>query len=279
MSFSTSRLWIVFSEYLRNYYRSRSFYMMLAMSLIISAIMMYFSLKYGGSLQFKFGGISLNSLSVSLKENIILYLWGFVLSYLPVFSAVFFGSPAISSEIENGTAYHVFPLPIRRSTLLVGKLMAAIAVSSVVVSIYSVFEIISLEIMYGTIPGELFALSYLLLLLFVVSITSFTFLISSIFNKNLYAYITVFLLYYLIFNAVYIVLAIFYDYSAFFLLSQAASMVERVFVDLNNAFVGGGVTLNGAGTGEILTSIIVMLLYTVVSVAGSLVLFDRKEVK
>ncbi|OWP56964.1 MAG: ABC transporter permease [Thermoplasmatales archaeon B_DKE] len=271
---------IVMWQYFRNYYRSRSFYLMFVISLLISALMTYFTLKYIGNLHISFAGTSFNSLPSSLKESAVLYLWAFVLSYLPVFSAVFFGSPAVSSEIENKTAYHIFPLPIRRSTLLIGKFTAAVIVSYIIVSIYIVFEILSYVILFGSFPGIVFLYSYLLLLLFIISITAFTFLISSIFNKNMYAYITVFLLYYLIFNALYIILDFLYNYNAFFLLSDAASIIERVFINLNTTVPGStSISLNGAGTGPTEIAALVMILYTVVSIAGSLILFDRKEVK
>ncbi len=276
----TGKFGIVVSQYFRNYYRSRSFYLMLVISLLISGLMTYFSLKYIGNLHVTFGGFSFSSLSSSLKESAVLYLWAFVLSYLPVFSAVFFGSPAISSEIENKTAYHIFPLPIRRSTLLFGKLTAAVAVSYIIVSIYTIFEIISYVILFGSFPGIVFLYSYLLLLLFIISITAFTFLVSSIFNKNMYAYITVFLLYYLIFNALYIILDFLYNYNAFFLLSEAASIIERVFIDINTTVPGStSLSLNGAGSGPIGIAAIVMVIYAVISIAGALILFDRKEVK
>ncbi len=280
MAHVTGKFGIVLSQYFRNYYRSRSFYLMLVISLLISGLMTYFSLKYMENLHISFVGIPFRSLSSTIKESAVLYLWAFVLSYLPVFSAVFFGSPAISSEIENKTAYQIFPLPIRRSTLLIGKFTAAVAVSYIIVSIYTIFEILSYVILFGSFPGMVFLYSYLLLLLFIISITAFTFLISSIFNKNMYAYITVFLLYYLIFNALYIILDFLYNYNAFFLLSDAASIIERVFININTTVPARtSVSLNGAGAGSMEIAAVVMILYTVVSIAGSLILFDRKEVK
>ena len=157
---------------------------------------------------------------------------------------------------------------------------AAIAVSYIIVSIYTIFEIISYVILFASFPGMVFLYSYLLLLLFIISITAFTFLISSIFNKNMYAYITVFLLYYLIFNALYIILDFLYNYNAFFLLSEAASIIERVFIDINTTVPGSSsISLNGAGSGPIGIAAIVMVIYAVISIAGSLILFDRKEVK
>ena len=96
----------------------------------------------------------------------------------------------------------------------------------------------------------------------------------------MYAYITVFLLYYLIFNALYIILDFLYNYNAFFLLSEAASIIERVFIDINTTVPGStSISLNGAGSGPIGIAAIVMVIYAVISIAGALILFDRKEVK
>ena len=82
------------------------------------------------------------------------YIWEFVLQLLPVFAAVFFGSPALSSEIESRTAFNVFPLPVSRFVLHLGKFFAALTVELEVLFSCPIKE---LKLMESETPMELFA--------------------------------------------------------------------------------------------------------------------------
>lgn len=270
---------IVYSHYFTNYYRSRSFYLMLILILLISSIMSYLSFRYSNSLPPFLSGVNINSLPSGEKLRIFSFLWSFLLVDIPVFAAVFFGSPAISSEIESKTALHIFSLPTGRYTLLSGKYLAALSVTLIVVSIYIAFEAAVLGIIFHSLPSMLFYKSYAMLALFSLSLVSLTFLVSSLFSKNLYAYITVFVLYFLVFNAVNFVLLLLYNYNAFFLLSNAAEIIQKVFVNESFGGISGSGSLSPAGTTEILRSSIVMVIYTVGAYVAALLIFERKEVK
>ncbi len=272
------RFLTVYGHYFRNYYRSRSFYVMLILILLISALMTYLSFRYSNNLPSFLGGAQFNNLPISERENIFSFLWAFVLLDIPVFASVFFGSPAVSSEIENKTAYHIFSLPIGRYTLLSGKYLASFTVTLVITSIYIGFETAVLLVLFHSLPSPGFFYSYGLLVLFILSITSLTFLISSIFSKNLYAYITVFLIYFLVFNVVDIMMQLLYNYNAFFLLSNASSIVQRVFVNVSTGGLSTQGSISPASTPEIMTSLLVMVLYTVFGLVASLFIFERREV-
>ncbi|HKJ97034.1 MAG TPA: ABC transporter permease, partial [Thermoplasmataceae archaeon] len=270
------RFLTVFTHYFTNYYRSRSFYVMLILILLISSLMTYLSFRYSNNLPSFLGGTQFQNLPVSEKENVFAFLWAFILLDVPVFASVFFGSPAVSSEIENKTSYHIFSLPIGRFTLLGGKYLAAFAVTLVVTSIYIAFEAAVLGIEFHAFPFPRFYISYGLLILFILSLTSLTFLISSIFSKNLYAYITVFIIYFLVFNVVEILLQLLYSYNAFFLLSNASSIVQRVFINVSTSNFSSAGSITPAGIHEVLTSSFVMLLYTVIGFVAALFVFERR---
>lgn len=272
------RFFTVYSHYFTNYYRSRSFYVMLILILLISSLMTYLSFRYSNSLPSFLGGTQFTHLPSSEKENIFSFLWAFVLLDVPVFASVFFGSPAVSSEIENKTAYHIFSLPIGRYTLLSGKYLAAFSVTLVITSIYIAFEAGVLGILFHALPPVRFYISYGLLIMFIFSITSLTFVISSIFSKNLYAYITVFLIYFLVFNVVGIILQLLYSYNAFFLLSNASNIIQRVFINVSTSGFSNAGSITPANVHEILISSFVMLLYTVIGFVAALFIFERREV-
>ncbi len=280
MTGTARTLRVATAYYFRNYYRSKSFYLMLIIAILVSVLLTYFSLKYINRLDLIIPKGLLSTLGNSGKEEIFGYLWAFVLLDLPVFASVFFGSTAISSEIENKTAFHIFLLPIGRVTLLVSKYLAAVAVTFITVLIYVAFQAAVFEYLF---PGPLllpFYQSLGLLLIFVFSITAFTFLISSIFNKNTYAYITVFLIYFLVFNAYEIIVEFLYKTTPYYLLNVAADAMEKVYLNIStNPFSTSSSTFAPATVGTLYTSIGVMVAYAIVSFAAALIIFDRKEVK
>ncbi|MEM3676300.1 MAG: ABC transporter permease [Thermoplasmataceae archaeon] len=265
-------------HYFKNYYRSKSFFLILAVVLLVGSLLTFFSFRYLGDIPRIFPSLS-GKMSPALEENLLSYLWALVLIDLPVFSAVFFGSPAISGEIESRTAFYIFTLPIRRLSLLLAKYIAASLATLAAVMIYVLFQFVSLEIIFhGSVPGA-FLVSLALLMVFVFSITAFTFLISSIFNKNTYAYISVFLIYFLVFYAATIISEFLYSYYPYFLLNNATSIVGRVYLNINPGVLTTSLSLSGANAGDILSSLLVMILYLVLSLAASAILFERKEVK
>ncbi len=270
-------LGVVYKQYFKNYYRSRSFYLMLILVVIISFMMTYLTFKYHNSIPAFIGGGVYSSLSITLKARVFNYLWAFGLSNFPVFASVFFGSPSISSEVEFNTAFHIFPLPISRYTLLIGKYLAALSVTVILISFYMGVQVLVIDYVFKIGPVMQFYYSYMMAVLFVVAIMAFTFMISSIFTKNLYAYITVFVIYFLIFNSMTLVFQILYNIDSSFLLSSAAGMVGRVYIDISPSTLLGGGSLSPASFPEIMVSVLVMTVYTAISLAVAVVMFERME--
>ncbi|MGP6220789.1 ABC transporter permease [Caldiplasma sukawensis] len=267
-----------FVYYFRNYYRSRSFYLMLILSFIVSILLTYLSFKYSSKIPTfaKAGGITL--VGTTAYERVLAWLWNFILSYLPVFAAVFFGSPAISSEIETKTAFHVFTLPIPRYILLIGKYFASVLATILIAVVYTVFELAVFQYIYGfLVIGFLYA--FLLTVLFIIAISAFTFLVSSIFNKNTYAYIVVLITYVLVFNAAEIVIELLYKVKPFYLLNYAETAIERVFVNLQFGITTTSNSPFPASFHTEITAALVMLIYAIVSIGAATILFERKEVK
>ena len=267
------------SYYFRNYYRSRSFYLMLVISLLVSALMTFFTIRYVNKLPELLPNLNLTNIGYNTKESIFGFVWSFVLLDLPVFASVFFGSSAISSEIENKTAFHIFTLPIGRSSLLLSKYLAAVFVTILTVLVYLIVEAATFLYVFPVPLVGAYYNGLWLLVVFIFSMTALTFMISSIFNKNTYAYITVFLIYFLIFNAYQLISEFLYKTTPFYLLDSASNIVEKVYINVTLSPFNFNFSLSPVGNGEILQAIIVMLIYTLVSLATALIIFERKEVK
>lgn len=238
-------------------------------------MMIYFSFKYINNFP-KFLGSS--SIPITIKEALFYFLWTLILLYVPVFSAVFFGSPAISSEIENKTAYFIFPLPINRYKLYIGKFLAAFTVSFIIMIIYLIVEVGTLSYLFHSLPTIYFYYSLLLLIIFILTMTSVTFMISAIFNKNTYAYITVLLIYYIVFYAGSFIIELLYKIDPIYLLSDAASIIERAYMNINTADFFSTPSISPAPFADIIFSALIMVIYFIASFAIGLILFERKEV-
>ncbi len=252
---------------------------MLIITILVSLLLTYFTFTYIPKLPSLFSNFKGFFNTPGFSQRLVGFLWSFVLLDLPVFASVFFGSPAISSEIESKTAFYVFPLPIPRYVLLLAKYFAAVSVTIAVIMIYLIIQGIVFYMVFNGILLVPYFLSMGLTILFIFSIVALTFLVSTIFNKNTYAYISVFLLYFLIFYAYTIISEVLYKVVPYYLLNNSASIIERVYLNITTGFGSFSVTPNGAGYSDILTSAIIMLIYTIISLTGALLLFERKEVK
>ncbi|KAA8923106.1 ABC transporter permease [Thermoplasma sp.] len=275
----TSKFAVAFSYYFKNYYRSRSFYLMLALIVLITAIMSYFSFRYQGKIDNFLSRFDSAAINASLKSRALDYIWSFVLVDIPVYAAVFFGSPSISSEIEDRTAFHIFSLPVGRVTILTAKYAAAYAVTVLISIIYLIIEAVITRTIYGTLDLKAFLISFLITLIFIASVLAFTFFISSIFNRNIYAYITVLIIYFLVFNAVDVITSLLYSTTSPFLLNNAANIIMEVFVNINLFTFSPTISLSPAGTSQILLAVAVMIVYLAASLAAAAILFENKEAK
>jgi len=270
---------VAFSYYFKNYYRSRSFYLMLALILLITAIMSYFSFRYQGKIDSFLGRFDRSAITSGLKARALDYIWSFVLVDIPVYAAVFFGSPSISSEIEDRTAFHIFSLPVGRITILSAKYAAAYAVTILVSIIYFIAEAIITRTIYGTIDTNAYLESFAITLIFVGSVIAFTFFISSIFNRNIYAYITVLIIYFLVFNAIDVITSLLYSTTSPFLLNNAANIIMEVFININLFTFSPTISLSPASSSQILLAVAVMIIYLAASMAAAAILFESKEAK
>ena len=252
---------------------------MLALIIIISGIMSYFSFRYQSKINTFLDRFDSTTITTSLKSRALDYIWSFVLVDIPVYAAVFFGSPSISSEIEDRTAFHIFSLPVGRMSILSAKYAAAYAATVLISLIYIILEAIITIRIYGTIDMSSYLLSLMLTLIFIASVLAFTFFISSIFNRNIYAYITVLIIYFLVFNAVDVITSLLYSTTSPFLLNNAANIIMEVFVNINLFTFSPTISLSPASASKIFLAVAVMIIYLVASLAAATVLFENKEAK
>jgi len=171
---SLSHVGIVTKYNFLNYFRARRFYVMLAIVIIISGL-------FTGLLAYYQPGTL-----VGTGDPLAFYRggWGNFASFVLVLSTAFFGGDAISGEFQNRTGYFLVPNPIRRSAIYVGKWLAALAASSIILGIFALIMLANGLYYYpGSVPWG-FVQSLGFAWIYLVAALSLTFAFSSLFKSS-----------------------------------------------------------------------------------------------
>lgn len=208
---------------------------------------------------------------------------GFV-TILAALAATFFGADALVGEFEHHTGYFLFPQPVTRASIFLGKALAALALTVLTLGAYYGIVAAATRIVMGSLPIEL-AYSFLLAILYAIAALGLAFFLSSAMRTTTVASVLTFTL-------------------LFFVLTFVGFIINITGVrpDGNLAFAGqtisdilsgpypeaypGDVTVPGPGGSTItlyspavVTSIGVMVLWALVGFALALLLYRRREMK
>lgn len=207
---------------------------------------------------------------------------GFV-NLLIIISAALFAGDAISGEFEKKTALLIFSTPQRRTSIFVGKYIAALLAIFVVVSLYYIITIVEIAGIYGmdNIPYEV-VISYLLALLYVCGVLSLTFFFSSILKGVISSTLLSFFSLMMILPIVSMLLTV-AKIEPWFIVTYSAGLITDVF----GLPTHGGVVMGGPEGGRRLvmytpdfaTGVEVMVAYCVILFIISIIIADRKDVE
>ncbi|MDG7011190.1 MAG: ABC transporter permease [Nitrososphaerota archaeon] len=163
-----------------NYFRARRFYVMLGIILLISLLL---TVLVGYYRPVSFLGIPGEPVSLAVL-GFYGAGWGGFISLVVIISAAFFGGDAISGEFQNRTGYFLVPNPIRRSAIYVGKWIAALAASTIIVLIFAAIILANgLYYFPGNVPWQ-FEQSVAFAWVYLVAALSLTFAFSSLFKSS-----------------------------------------------------------------------------------------------
>jgi ABC-2 type transport system permease protein len=192
--------------------------------------------------------------------------------------AVFFAGDAIAGEFERKTGYILFPNPVRRTTLVVGKYLACcIAVILLIIFEYGIV-CISLLAIYGHIPIET-AKSFGLCLLFAGSVLSVTFLFSSV-SKGAMGATVIALVFIMIISGIIDGVLTMANQPSWFLLSKAGDSIVTVYGGYEIFLPGGmpqDLPTDVLKAPDINLSILAMVIYLVVCFLLSIWITKRKQ--
>ena len=210
------------------------------------------------------------------------------LSILSILSATFFGADAIVSEYESKTGYFLFPNPIRKTAIFLGKFIASALVSVGAIGLYYVIAVVSVRFIDGSIPANT-GLSFAYSLVYLFTILAIAYLFSAVMRSSVYSLVLTFFTFFLILPLIDAV-GSYTKFKPWFSITFANGIARYVFdnpypTDQIYTSSGPGGLTTGLQTyslaqyyPEIRLSLIVMAVYFIVAFALSIFLTRRREI-
>jgi ABC-2 type transport system permease protein len=195
-----------------------------------------------------------------------------------IISAAMFAGDSISGEFESKTGLLLFPTPQSRTSIFVGKYTAALIITFLVVSLYYVIMVLQTIHLYGVeeIPTDL-AQSYLTASIYVTSVVSVVFFLSSILKRAIASTILGFVLLMLVLPVVAAVLST-QEIEPWFIVTYSGELITSV-LGKTSLFTGPGGRFMENYTPDFGPGIAVMAVYTVVGFVTGLYIANRKSME
>jgi ABC-2 type transport system permease protein len=206
--------------------------------------------------------------------------WGNAVPFVIVLSGIFFGGDAISGEFQNKTGYFGIPNPIKRSSVYIGKWLAAFIASTTMLAIFTVITVGNGIYYFGlNIPSE-FLLSVLFSWFYLAAVLGFTFFFSGLFKNSSMSILVTAILFLFAFDLIQLIVVNFAHVEPWFVLTYGASIIDNVMVvpyptHSTTLFAGAGtLTMYNA---TIPQGLAIIAGYFVITTILGLILFERKE--
>jgi ABC-2 type transport system permease protein len=221
-----------------------------------------------------------------LSDNLSFYnsWWGSTVTFVVVLSAIFFGGDAISGEFQNKTGFFGVPNPIRRSSIYIGKWLAAFIASAVMLGIFTAVTLGNGLYYFSSVPYQ-FCESFLFALFYMIAVLGFTFFFSSLFKSSSMSILVTAILFLFVFTLLNTLIATLVKIEPWFLINYGAQIIGNV---LSSPFPQHKVTNTATGPGgrtfttiqfnaSIPEGLAIMGVYFIVTAIVGLILFERKE--
>jgi len=200
---------------------------------------------------------------------------------LAVFGAVFFAGDAIASEFERKTGYILFPNPVKRATLVVGKYIACFIATAAVLVVAYLISAGALLAFYGQVPGGIVG-SLAIALALAGCVISIAFVFSSVLKGGMGATIATLLTFMVVSTVISTTLAS-AGYDPWFMPDRAADAITTPYNLPFETFAGGfgfgGSTMGGLmrASQNPALSFLVSSVYAVVLLMVSILVTKRRE--
>ncbi|MCW4015618.1 MAG: ABC transporter permease [Candidatus Bathyarchaeota archaeon] len=260
-----------------DYFRSRRFFILLTITLLIGALLTVLVGYYQPD--------SFLASELGFYSN----WWGNSATYVIILSGIFFGGDAIVGEFQNKTGYFGLPNPIRRSSVYIGKMLAAFSASTAILGIFTLITVVNGVYYFGlSVPLE-FAQSVLFAWFYLASVIGFTFFFSSLFKSSTMSTIVTAILFLFAFSLIQTLVSTLVGIEPWFILTYGAQIIGNVLTvpypehKVVTSFGGGGQA--GVNVGFSLTTfnaqipvgLAIIGIYFIVTAVLGLILFEIKE--
>jgi ABC-2 type transport system permease protein len=202
------------------------------------------------------------------------------ISPLIIISAAIMVGDSISGEFEKKTGLMLFPTPQRKTSIYVGKYLAAVLTLFSIVSIYYLMTLWEMVTIYGSsdIPVAL-GKSYVLALLYSSSVTSVFYFFSSFMKRTITSSIVGFFLMMMILPMIVGVLQM-VSVDPWFIVTNAGSLISNVLGQPVNRFgPEQQITSVNSFTPDFFVGCCVMFFYSVILFWTALVIASRRKME
>ena len=263
---------------LLNYFRSRRFFILLAIGLIISGLLTGLVAYYGVST------VAPCQLPTCSTPSLAFYSfwWGSSITFVIVLSGIFFGGDAISGEFQNKTGYFLVANPLRRSSVYIGKWLGALVASAIILAIYAGITVGNGLYYFGANIPYQFAESLSFSILYLIAVLGFTFFFSSLFKSSSMSILVTAILFLFAFSLIQLIVSGLVQIEPWFIITYGSGIIGNVLMDtypttqpIRGAGPGGRTGMTYAAT--IPEGITILLVYFIGTAILGLVLFERKE--
>lgn len=152
-----------------------------------------------------------------------------LVNYLIILNAIIFGADAINREYQQKTTLLIYPLPQRRTSIVVGKFIVQLLTSWVILNTFYLIISLELVIIYGikALTDDMLK-SLLFTFIYMGATLSIAFFLSSITNSPAISMALVFFLYFLLLPTLNSVLLL-VDIDSTWLVTNYSCIITKVF--------------------------------------------------
>lgn len=265
---SIAQIGIITKYTFLDYFRSRRFFILLAITLLVSALLTVLVGYYRPE--------SFLASDLSFYSS----WWGNSTTFVVVLSAIFFGGDAISGEFQNKTGYFGIPNPIRRSSIYIGKWLSAFIASTVILGIFTAITVGNGLFYFGLNVPYQFGESLLFAWFYLIAVLGFTFFFSSLFKSSAMSILVTAILFLFAFSLIQTLVSALVQIEPWFILTYGAQIIGNVLMvpypQHVSTIEAGRISLTTYNV-PIPEGLAIIGIYFIVTAVLGLLLFERKE--
>jgi ABC-2 type transport system permease protein len=266
---SLSQVGTVTKYEMLNYFRSRRFFVLLIIDVIVAGLITGLVAYFG-----------ISSIAVTTALQFYSFMWGQFITLVTILAGIFFGGDAISGEFQNKTGYFLVAHPLRRSSIYIGKWLGAFIASMIVFAVFAGITVGNAAYYFGlTIPYQ-FVESLLFSILYLMAVLGLTFLFSALFKSSAMAITVTAILFLFAFSLLQTLLNGLLGIEPWFIITYGAGIIGNVLADnypTTQAVRGLGGRERTIYAVSIPAGLAILLGYFVITAVLGLIVFERRE--